>query len=149
VTANIFAKDHYRQHLLDDEMSEQLFYEYFRPWILRTCTSRRGHESLEKYKLELDNMLLDGDVTFAFEVYNYPETCRGLPQGRRGDFEEQAHFTLMSIHDRQEQEKWRTDLKEQQELWRLKIKNDILVFRLMEKAEKERRKRKGKTAGAM
>ncbi|HCE45857.1 MAG TPA: tail-specific protease [Lentisphaeria bacterium] len=140
VTSNIFAKDHYRQHLLNDEMSEQLFYEYFKTLDpAHLYFTQEDMKVFGKYKLELDNMLLDGDVTFAFEVYNYllkrVEDCRKEAEAilkSRLDFNTDEYYTI----DRSK-EKWPADIKEQKELWRLKIKNDILVFRLMERAEKE------------
>jgi len=140
VAANIFAKDHYRQHLLDDEMSEQLFYEYFKTLDpAHLYFTQEDIKVFEKYRLELDNMLLDGDVTFAYEVYNYllkrvEDCCKDAEVSLKNklDFNSDEYYTI----DRSK-EKWPKDLREQQELWRLKIKNDILVFRLMEKAEKE------------
>ncbi len=141
ITANIFAKDHYRQHLLNDEISEQLFYEYFK--ILdptHLYFTQEDIRTFEKYKTELDNMLLDGDVTFAFEVYAYflkrAEDCRNLADEiikSKLDFTTDETYTV----DRSK-EKWPADLEQQRELWRLKIKNDILYFRLMERAEKEK-----------
>ncbi len=140
VTANIFSKDHYRQHILDDEISGQLFNEYFKTLDpSHLYFTQEDIKIFDKYRLELDNMLMDGDVTFAYEVYNYllkrAEDCRAysdeILKGKL-DFTTDETYTV----DRSK-EKWPANLDEQKALWKLKIKNDVLVFRLMERAEKE------------
>ncbi|HBC86201.1 MAG TPA: tail-specific protease [Lentisphaeria bacterium] len=151
ITANIFVKDHYRQHLLDDEISEQLFYEYFKTLDpSRLYLTQEDIKRFEKYKLELDDMLLNGDVTFAFEVYDHllkrAEDCRRYSEEvikGKLDFTVDENYMV----DRSK-EKWPAGLDEQKELWRLKIKNDILYFRLMERAEKEKAEEAKDKAGS-
>ena len=140
ITAHVFSKQHYRQHFLDDEISKQLFDEYFKTLDpAKLYLTQADIRVFEKYRTELDNMLLDGDVTFAFEAYDYllkkAEECQVMAEEiikEKPDFNTDENYTI----DRTKAQ-WPADSKEQRELWRLKIKNDIVGFRLMDRAAKE------------
>ena len=140
ITAHVFSKQHYRQHFLDDEISKQLFDEYFKTLDpAKLYLTQADIRVFEKYRTELDNMLLDGDVTFAFEAYDYllkkAEECQVMAEEiikKKPDFTTDETYTI----DRTKAQ-WPADSKEQRELWRLKIKNDIVSYRLMDRAAKE------------
>jgi carboxyl-terminal processing protease len=140
ITANIFSKEHYRQHFLDNEISKQVFDEYFKTLDpAKLYLTREDIKVFEKYRTELDNMLLDGDVTFAFEAYNYvlkkAEECRDMAEEiikEKMDFSNDETYSM----DRTKAQ-WPADSKERRELWRLRIKNEIVSFRLMDRAAKE------------
>ena len=140
ITANIFSREHYRQHFLDKEISGQLFDEYFKTLDpAKLYLTREDINVFGKYRTELGRMLLDGDTTFAFEAYGYllgkAEECRNMAEEiikGKMDFSTDETYTI----DRTKAP-WPADSKEQKELWRLKIKNDIVSFRLMDRAAKE------------
>ncbi len=140
ITSNIFSKEHYKQHFLDNEISKQLFDEYFKTLDpSKLYLTQEDIHVFDKYRTELDNRLLDGDVTFAFEAYSYllkkAEECRNMAEEiikGKMDFSTDETYTI----DRTKAQ-WPADSKEQKELWRLKIKNDIVSFRLMDRAAKE------------
>ncbi|MEI6420634.1 MAG: carboxy terminal-processing peptidase [Lentisphaerota bacterium] len=140
ITANIFSKEHYRQQFLDNEISKQVFDEYFKTLDpAKLYLTREDIKVFEKYRTELDNMLLDGDVTFAFEAYNYvlkkAEECRDMAEEiikEKMDFSNDETYSM----DRTKAQ-WPADSKERRELWRLRIKNEIVSFRLMDRAAKE------------
>ena len=140
ITANIFSKEHYRQQFLDNEISKQVFDEYLKTLDpAKLYLTREDIKVFEKYRTELDNMLLDGDVTFAFEAYNYvlkkAEECRDMAEEiikEKMDFNNDETYSM----DRSKAQ-WPADSKERRELWRLRIKNEIVSFRLMDRAAKE------------
>ncbi|MFA6293267.1 MAG: carboxy terminal-processing peptidase [Victivallales bacterium] len=140
ITANIFSKEHYRRHFLDNEISKQLFDEYFKMLDpAKLYLTQEDIKVFEKYRTELGGMLLDGNATFAFAVYNYlllkAEDCRNMAEEiirEKLDFNTDETYTV----DRTKAQ-WPANAKEQRDLWRLKIKNDIVSFRLIERAAKE------------
>jgi carboxyl-terminal processing protease len=150
ITANIFSKEHYRQHFLDNVISSQFFDEYFKTLDpAKLYFTREDIRAFEKYRTKLDNMLLDGDVAFAFEAYNRLLEKAGecqimaeeIIKGKM-DFSADETYTM----DRTKAQ-WPADLKEQKELWRLRIKNEIVSFRLMERAAKESAEEQKNKAG--
>lgn len=150
ITANIFSKEHYRQHVLDKEISKDVFDEYFK--ILdpaKLYFTQEDINSFEKFRTGFDGMLLDGNLSFAFEVYNRllkkTEECRDMSEEiikEKMDFSTDETFTM----DRTKAP-WPANAKEQRELWRLKIKNDLVSFRLMDRVAKEAEKEGKSKAG--
>lgn len=147
IDAAITSKQHYRQHPVDDEISEMLFDEYFK--VLdpnKMYFTKEQIRRFAKYEKRLDDLMNAGNVDFAFDVYNkFVENVKAHEefakrQIRKGfDFNKNETFVI----DRSEAD-WPMNAEEREELWRRKIKNDILTYRLMERAETERKKEEGK-----
>lgn len=149
LASTIISKQHYRQQELDDDMSQKLFNEYFK--ILdpnKMYFTRDDIKKFEKYKLQLDDQAFEGNLTFAFNVYNFflkrldqyeKFTEKLLDKGF--DFKKNEDFVV----DRTEKE-WPKNKEEMLEIWRKKIKYDVLALKLLERATKEehaKNKKKG------
>jgi carboxyl-terminal processing protease len=147
VTANILGREHYRREALNDELSSQLFDEYFR--ILdptRFYLSQEDVAIFEPQRLKLDDQLLQGDLSFPFAVYQvllkkvaaYRDFSQEtLKAGLRFDTDEEM------VLDRDKQP-WLPE-RELRDTWIRRLKNDVLVIRLMERAaEAERQEAKDK-----
>lgn len=143
----LMSRQHYRMRPVDDEISRELFDEYIDTLdpgkIFFTADDVAG---LKKYRARLDNDLVVGKLDFAFICYElllermrmYHDFARGkLKEGF--DFSKDEEFRF----DREDEgrEKSVADLKE---LWRKKLKSDVLLFRLAERADKEKKANSGK-----
>jgi carboxyl-terminal processing protease len=149
LASTIISKQHYLQRELDDEMSKKLFNEYFK--FLdpnKMFFTREDIKRFEKYKLQLDDQAFDGNLEFAFDVYNFflkrleeyeAYTNKLLDKGF--DFKKDENFVL----DRTEKN-WPKNKAEMLEIWRKKIKYDILAMKLLERATKEHAEKNKKDA---
>ena len=144
LTATIISNQHYKQHPIDDEISKQLFDEYFKTLDPnKIFFTKADIDKFKSYRLKLDDQLINSDVSFAFEVYNllikrladYKDFVREqVKKGFNFDIDETYQV------DRTKSERAK-DKVELEELWRKKIKNEIIGYKLLEK-DKDKKKDK-------
>ncbi|HAR67721.1 MAG TPA: tail-specific protease [Lentisphaeria bacterium] len=133
-------KHHYGQPDVDDAMSERLMREYMEQLDpTHQYFLRSDLQDFAGYRFELDNLLEDGDITFAFEVYE-----RFLQRVDQRLTYVQAHvadkhdFFLDEdmLADRTDVD-WPETAQELDEIWRQNLKNQMLTEVLM-KEEREK-----------
>jgi len=137
LTARTLEKNHYRRQPIDRGLGEKLFDRYFDELDpARTLFTAEDIRNFAIYRPLLGNMLKEGDNRFPFLVYR-------RFQERYQQFFDFAEKTLKTPFDFTVDESFvpdRTKLprpaddKELQELWRKRLKNDVLYYRLLNRA---------------
>ncbi|QSH42319.1 carboxy terminal-processing peptidase [Lentisphaerota bacterium ZTH] len=137
LASRLIAKNHYRQHPLDNKISSKLFDEYFK--LLdpsKIYFTQEDIKKFEKYRYYLDDLARMGNNDFAFEVYKLYllrlEDYRKFAEKelKKGfDFTKKESFSI----DRSKLPRC-ADMKELKKVWRKKLKNDLLYFKLMKRA---------------
>ncbi|NKB36711.1 MAG: tail-specific protease [Gammaproteobacteria bacterium] len=133
---------HYRKKSLNDELSTQIFDNYFKSLDQNhSFFTQADIDEFEKYRDTLDEALERAELTAAFDIFK--RYC--------GRIEERVEHALLIVDsdfdfdfsiaeeyqfDRRESE-WAKDSKELNELWRKRVKNDYLSLLLAEKEESE------------
>lgn len=139
ISANILANKQFRKHALDDEISKQLFKEYFDTLDPgRIYLTQEDVEEFSPNKPRLDDQLKQGDIQFAFDVYDrlikrmeaYQAFADSEIDGKKLDFSKDEVFH----YDRTKMK--RPTEKELPELWRKKLKNDLLSLKLLHRSMK-------------
>ncbi|OGV48287.1 MAG: hypothetical protein A2X49_15755, partial [Lentisphaerae bacterium GWF2_52_8] len=140
LTSTIIARQHFRQHPIDEEISTKLFSQYLKaldPNKLYFC--KEDLLKFEPSSLLLGEQLITGNLGFPFVVYNEfvkkvrmhrDFAAKALSAGF--DFNVDEEF----VFDRGELP-WAATQKELEEIWRKKLKNEVLTLRLISRAEKE------------
>lgn len=143
LTSGIIASNHYRQHPLNNQISSQIFDEYFKfldP--AKMYFTQDDVKSFEKYRFYLDDLVQAGNNEFAFKVYDlyvkrlamYRQYCEEKLAGKF-DFTQDDNFVI----DRTKASR-PANIEELQEIWNKKLKNDLLYFKLMKRAMTEESK---------
>ena len=131
---------HYKEQTFDDSLSSLVFDNYFESldgnkiYFLRDDVNR-----FEPFRFKLDDQLKDGDVSFAFEVYNlYAERVEDRISYALSRTENTPVFSKNDryAYDREE-EPWFKDRKEIDAYWDKKIAYETLNLKLAGKEEKE------------
>lgn len=128
---------HYRRNALNDEISKELYQEYF-----DTLDHNRYYflasdiQDFESYQEILDDYLLKkGNVQFAFDVYErYLKRVRNRIEYVRIVLNSDApfDFTQDEFIDLGDKEiEWRIDEEELNEAWRKRLKNEYLTYLMM------------------
>ena len=139
ISSNILANKQFRKHPLDDEISEQLFTEYFNMLDPgKYYLTKEDVADFARDKRLLDDQLKLGDIHFALAVYDrliqrmteYRDFVHKMIDGKKLDFTKDEKFQF----DREKAE--RPTMKELPGLWRKKLKNDLLAQRLLNKSMK-------------
>jgi carboxyl-terminal processing protease len=138
MVTQLLTRHHYRKVRLSDSLSTVVWNNYLqnmdpsRVYLLASDVA-----SFEKYKLQLDDALVNGDLTAAFDMYNVFKR-RAL---ERNDFVKQLltkQFTFTddeSYNVDREKAPWPKDAAEQNDIWRKMLKNQALELRLAGKAD--------------
>lgn len=141
VVSTLISTQHYTKRPLNDNVSQQLFDEYFatldrdRRFFLASDV-----EEFASYRKTLDNQLFAGQLDFPFKVYDrFVERVRQRVQYARKRLEEPFDFTVDEeiLLDRTESP-WCETEEELDELWRKLLKNRVLVYTLMTEAAEEK-----------
>jgi carboxyl-terminal processing protease len=139
IVANILVDQQYSHKKLDDKTSEDFFNEYIKNLDpFKFYFTKEDIKEFSKYKTSLDDMVKDGDVSFAviatdrllkrvkeYQAFAKEQLKKGFDFTKNEDFlikRKDAEFPTAS---------------EQKELWRKKLKNDYLNAKLIEKISKE------------
>lgn len=123
---------HYRKLVIDDKLSSTLLDNYLNNLDpSKVYFLKQDIDKFETYRKVLDNDLLMGDVSKAFEIYNTYQTrvydrCQYTFAllNQEFDFTKNDSFEL----DR-EKSKWVKSLKEYDALWMAKIKSECLQLK--------------------
>ncbi|MCG6118087.1 MAG: carboxy terminal-processing peptidase [Aquimonas sp.] len=127
------SRYHYAPQKLDDALSSQVFDRYLRSLDGdRLFLLAEDVERFEAYRLALDDAILEGRLSPAFEIFNVyrqrvTERTRSARQMLKGDWDFDTEQTYS--FDRKEAA-WAASEEELDALWRLRVKNDILRLRL-------------------
>jgi carboxyl-terminal processing protease len=140
-------KNHYTLPEIDDDVSEQLFDEYFdeldpnRHYFLQSDL-----DEFAVYRESLDDMVEKGDLDFGFKVYErFIERVTERLEYVKSIINDDFDFTIDEdiLLDRKDLP-WPTTIAELDTAWRQRIKNQLLVAHLLdeegarEEAEKEK-----------
>jgi len=136
VTANIISREHYRRQPLDEAISATLFDDFLK--VLdpgKVYLAQEDISSLEKYRKQAGQQLLQGDLSFPFAAYavlvNKVDEYRRfaeelLQQEMRFDVDEDLVLDRSKLP-------WQP-AAELRETWRKRLKNEILNLRLLRRA---------------
>jgi len=140
MTAKILDYNHYSATRMTPELSGRIFDIFFDSLDPQHIFfTSQDIARFAPYRHTLGSSMQYGEYEFAFQVYDiyrnryaeYREFTRKMLAGK-------IDFTVNeSVCARQSKEPRPASLKEMHELWRKHIKNDLLTFRLMERAEKD------------
>ncbi len=151
MTARLFAENHYRPQKIDAALSSRLFDRYFD--FLdpnRFYFSREDIMQFEPQRSQLGARLLRGDVKFALDVYE-------LFRRRNDEFRHFAEERLAKGFDFTGDDTFTPDRSKAPraadraallELWEKRLKNDILYYRLFDRAVKEEAEKSNENAAA-
>lgn len=133
----LFTRNHYKRFELNDAFSEQIFDFYLESLdYSRNLFLDSDIEDFKAYRHQLDNALVEGNLTSAYAMYN-------LSLQRR--FERYAYALQLldqpmdfTTRDRYEFDRaksaWPKNLEEANELWRQRVKYDALNLKLAGKS---------------
>lgn len=133
-------KLHYSHQDLNNDVSEQLFKEYFN--FLDPQRSMFLAEDLESFAHlndRLDNLLQMGRIHFAYEVYElFLKRVRERGQYVESLLDNGVDLTKKEYYvpDRSEAD-WPADRRERETLWRKQVKNLLLTYSLIDNAADE------------
>jgi len=138
LVAKMLTTYHYRKVRLNDSLSSVVLNNY-----LKELDPNKAYflasdvNSFEKYRNNIDDQLINGELTAAYDIYNvfrrrYQDRSKFIQEtlGKPFDFSVDESFNT----DR-EKATWPKSADEQNELWRKLLKNQELELRLTGKAD--------------
>ena len=138
--AYLIANSHYNQQQINEEISAQLFDDYFKALDpTRMFFTAADIQSFEPQRDKLGAQIRSGKVQFAFDVFK-------LFVKRLGEYEEFTAAALKKKPDLHTDEvfevnrskaPWPANRAELEQLWGKKIKNDLILLKLMALAKKQ------------
>ncbi|MDD3885400.1 MAG: carboxy terminal-processing peptidase [Victivallaceae bacterium] len=140
MTAEILETNHFKQRLIDEKMSGALFDGYLKTLDPnRIFFTQRDVDRFLPMRSDLGDKLSKGDASFAFAVYDIlrkrHHAYREFAERRLAtpfDFSGDEDFLL----DRSEAPR-AADSKDLPALWEKQLKNDVLSYRLLDRAMNE------------
>ena len=149
MTAKLLDHNHYSNAKMTPELSGRIFDIYFDSLDpAHIFFTRQDIARFMPYRETLGNSMQYGEFEFAFQVYSiyrtryaeYRKFTQKMLSGKI-DFNKDEYVSA-----RQSKEPRPANKAEMHELWRKHIKNDLLSFRLMERAEKDEAAKKDKNS---
>lgn len=139
LTGELFNKQHYRQHPIDPEISRDFYHEFFR--LIdpnRLFFTAEDMKKFEPMQLSLGSKLQQGDVSFAFQVYNrFMERFEEYVRFVEEELKKECDFTTDEVFQPDRSKlPWAENDEALHQLWRTKLKSDQLYFRLNLRAMK-------------
>ncbi len=140
IIVHILDKYHYRNKLLDDNLSGLILDSY-----LDSLDGNRSFflandiREFERYRYLLDEALKESDLTPAFAIFKrYRQRVAERAQYAVQALETRFDFSIDEeyMFDRQETD-WAPDKAALDETWRKKVKNDYLALRIADKEDTE------------
>jgi carboxyl-terminal processing protease len=133
LVGEVVERSHYRQAVMDDKMSSQVFDRYLesldgnRSYLLASDVA-----DLERYRYQLDDAIRTGNVEPAFVIFQrYQERNRQVMKHAIALLDTEPNFNLdESFAFDREHAPWAKDQAEIDELWRKRVKNDALSLML-------------------
>jgi carboxyl-terminal processing protease len=124
---------HYRKTFIDDSLSAKVFNNYIKSLDPnKSYFLAQDVTYFEKYKLNLDDAILDGDLDFGFQVFTvYRDRAIERINYVYTLLEKEFDFTINEdlIYDRSEMP-FAKDKAELNEIWRKIIKNQALSYKM-------------------
>lgn len=129
LVGEVVERSHYRQAVMDDKMSSQVFERY-----LESLDGNRSYflasdvADLERYRYQLDDAIRTGNVEPAFVVFQrFQQRNREVLQRAIRLLDTEPNFALDEsfVFDRS-REPWPASQAELDDLWRKRVKNDAL-----------------------
>ncbi|HEX9957865.1 MAG TPA: carboxy terminal-processing peptidase [Fibrella sp.] len=134
----LLTRYHYRKVRLSDSLSAVVWTNYLKEMDpSRVYLLASDIASFEKYKNQIDDALVNGDLTAAFDMYNVFRKRFN----ERNDFVKQTlskpfSFTTDETYNvDREKAQWPRTVEEQNDLWRKMLKNQALELKLAGKAD--------------
>ncbi|GAB3961781.1 carboxy terminal-processing peptidase [Spirosoma harenae] len=133
LVAKLLTTYHYRKVRLNDSLSSVVWDNYLKEVDgNKTYLLASDVASFEKYRYQIDDALINGDLTAAYDLYN---VFRKRYQERSAFIKEQIKkpfsFTVdESFNTDREKAPWPKTVEEQNELWTKILKNQELELRL-------------------
>lgn len=133
LVAKLLTTYHYRKVRLDDSLSSVVWDNYLKEVDNnKTYLLASDVASFEKYRKQIDDALINGDLTAAYDLYNvfrkrYQERADFIKQELKKPFVFTADETFNT--DR-EKATWPKTVEEQNDLWRKILKNQALELKL-------------------
>ena len=130
--AAILNQHHYSKVKIDDSLSNQIFDEYINSYdSYHIYFTQEDIDSFEKYRYQLDDLLLNGDINFAYEIYSvfkerFTDRMKAIP----GILETGFDFTLDEYIESDLPETWYSSQEEINEAWRKLLKSQALNMKL-------------------
>lgn len=138
IVTQLLTRHHYRKVRLSDSLSAVVWDNYLKEMdASKVYLLASDVASFDKYKLQLDDALVNGDLTAAFDMFNVFR--KRLAE--RSDFVKQTlskPFSFSadeSYNTDREKAAWPKDLAEQNDIWRKMLKNQALELKLTGKAD--------------
>lgn len=133
MVARLLTTYHYRKVRLNDSLSSVIWDNY-----LKEVDNSKSYllasdvQSFEKYRLQVDDALINGDLVAAYSVYN---VFRKRTQERSAFVQEQLKKPFVFTADEtfntnRDKAAWPKTVEEQNDLWRKLLKNQALELKL-------------------
>lgn len=149
--AYLLVNSHFSQRKLDEQLSEQLFEDYFKELDpSHLFFTRQDLKSFSGVRHKLGRQIRSGDVQFAFDVFNL--FLRKLKAYE--DFTSAYLKTRPSLNSNELYEfnrtkaPWASSQRELEELWKKKIRNDLILLELQERSRAEKKNSRTDSAAA-
>ncbi|MGV3558093.1 carboxy terminal-processing peptidase [Larkinella arboricola] len=138
LVARLLTTHHYRKVKLNDSLSSVVFENY-----LKELDGNKAYflasdiSSFEKYRNNIDDQLINGELTAAYDIYNvfrkrYQERNKFVQE----NFVKPFDFTVdETFNTDREKASWPKSIEEQNDLWRKLLKNQSLELKLTGKAD--------------
>ncbi|GAB3642787.1 carboxy terminal-processing peptidase [Spirosoma arcticum] len=133
LVAKLLTTYHYRKVRLDDSLSSVVWDNYLKEVDQnKTYLLASDVASFEKYRKQIDDALINGDLTAAYDLYNvfrkrYQERSEFIKQELKKPF----IFTAdENFNTDREKATWPKTAEEQNDLWRKILKNQALELKL-------------------
>ncbi len=132
----ILSRYHFRKLNLNDSLSSIIYDNYLTSLDYgKVYFLKSDIDEFEKYQNKIDDLLLDGDISFFYDVFNiylkrvnerenYIETLLN----NEFDFSTDEVFIL-----KRDSINWAADLDELNDRWKKRIKNDAITYKLNDK----------------
>ncbi|WP_080237018.1 carboxy terminal-processing peptidase [Spirosoma rigui] len=133
LVAKLLTTYHYRKVKLNDSLSSVVWDNYLKEVDNnKTYFLASDVAGFEKYRYQIDDALINGDLTAAYDIYNvfrkrYQERAEFIKQEIKKPFVFTADETFNT--DR-EKAAWPKTIEEQNDLWRKILKNQALELKL-------------------
>ncbi len=133
LVAKLLTTYHYRKVQLNDSLSSVVWDNYLKEIDnSKTYLLASDVAAFEKYRTQIDDALVNGDLTAAYDLYN---VFRRRYQERSAFIKEQIKkpFTFTAdetFNTDREKASWPKTVEEQNELWRKILKNQALELKL-------------------
>ena len=142
LVGEVIERSHYRQAVLDEKMSSQVFDRY-----IESLDSTRSYflasdiAELEAFRYKLGEAIRTGQIDPAFAIFaRFQERNRSAIKGAIADLEQEPDFTLdESFAFDRAKTPWLATQADEDDLWRKRVKNDALSLMLANKTWTEAR----------